>query len=843
MDSQAADFTPLVGVVRKGSGKGKGQDDAGQSWDQLRSVVAGALPYPAPLRGYYGMGPAPGAVAPDAAAYNAYLGAFGFGSNAPSGDTPGSSQQQVWSHGQQPVQSYGGNDVPPAPAGGGLNWSTPGSQQTWSHGQQPGQSYGGNGVPSAPTEGGLHWGTPGSQQVWSQGHQAGQSYADTGTPPAPAESGGLQALNWGTPGSSQQPGHSHGGGVGGLPATHAAEQSVLRFFQQPNASQPFLRFPGGAPGGGGGVGVEEGVMVGEPECDWETAAGNAHVVVRAAKGKKTGGKQGAKGSKPAPAENSGSSSSSCWEAPDRRHPPAQYGPGGDYTSFPGAVAPGGHAGEAAFDVADFWRSCAEPGAPQAPAGQGLPGGPQPDIPRASVSSQGLPAAEGYRGASGINLHDLGEFPVLGAVKKKDAKLQAPAQSAKVRTVTALPVPPQSHGFNAAGSLHGASGSYAPNGSLGADSAGFRGNGAFAPGFGSGDPGLVGAGTAVRVPETILRAARAKQQQQQQQGGRGVSWAQAAKKQPHQPPPKRAPAGAELPTTRYFGRVLFDECRRSIQHVATVEKAFAGVIRGGEARMLPPMNKRKRSFIHELALHYGLSVQSVDKEPNRSCYIRSTASAHVPRVLLSNWYQAKRRTPPDTVAEAHLATHPDHAIVFPSVPLAVTPGYFNTLFQALTGQFLVLRRKPAASARDPARACVVVFLSGKSAAASDIVSKSSCSLEWAPYASWKHRDRDQAQYGKNSASPADSDEGELGREPSEDDEENGTCSESSEGDQASGSDAQQKNAAADDEQPQGSPSKWNHNTRGPTSRIESEATYSDQGWVRNTFSKLKTKAEH
>ena len=170
---------------------------------------------------------------------------------------------------------------------------------------------------------------------------------------------------------------------------------------------------------------------------------------------------------------------------------------------------------------------------------------------------------------------------------------------------------------------------------------------------------------------------------------------------------------QAPRNVWYSRALYLHCKSAagLAHITHIERTFREMITTRTAsKMLPAMNRQKRGIVHELGLYYNMNVASVDREPKRSCNVKITSSAYVPRTVCSEWCRLSKD--PNDIAEERLLSHPHLALVFPRVPAAATEADFNIHFSPQAGRVLMLYRKAKASGEGPVRVVLAVFLTDK-----------------------------------------------------------------------------------------------------------------------------------
>jgi hypothetical protein len=95
---------------------------------------------------------------------------------------------------------------------------------------------------------------------------------------------------------------------------------------------------------------------------------------------------------------------------------------------------------------------------------------------------------------------------------------------------------------------------------------------------------------------------------------------AARRIPIYEAASNSPAKIEAALQRIFGEALGD--RERDEAMREVESAVAAVLAGGDAVTLPPRGARTRRLQHEVAEAYGLSSESVGREPHRQVVLHS-----------------------------------------------------------------------------------------------------------------------------------------------------------------------------------------------------------------------------
>eukprot|EP01061_Rhynchopus_euleeides_P041209 TRINITY_DN7141_c0_g1_i2.p1 TRINITY_DN7141_c0_g1~~TRINITY_DN7141_c0_g1_i2.p1 ORF type:complete len:292 (+),score=87.87 TRINITY_DN7141_c0_g1_i2:41-877(+) len=194
------------------------------------------------------------------------------------------------------------------------------------------------------------------------------------------------------------------------------------------------------------------------------------------------------------------------------------------------------------------------------------------------------------------------------------------------------------------------------------------------------------------------------------------------------PPAAKPEPVALKNFCY-SRALWQQCRGpGLGHVQHIERVFRDMIEKRKpSLMLPVMHKDKRSVVHELGHYYNINVKGVDKEPNRSCFLKLSASSYVPRQVCSEW--CRLSPDPDVTAEARLVSHPHLALLFPRVTVEAGPADFNVQFAGQAGRVLILYRKPIQTGDGPVRDVLAVFITERSFSSAKRRGKYTC----VPYA--------------------------------------------------------------------------------------------------------------
>ena len=89
----------------------------------------------------------------------------------------------------------------------------------------------------------------------------------------------------------------------------------------------------------------------------------------------------------------------------------------------------------------------------------------------------------------------------------------------------------------------------------------------------------------------------------------------------------------------YNQTIWLALQQQTQHVRLLERTFDDfLIEVSRTRMMQPMNEEKRRVVHELAAYYGLTVQTFDQEPNKTCQLTKTPHTKKPVPLLSEWKQ-------------------------------------------------------------------------------------------------------------------------------------------------------------------------------------------------------------
>lgn len=122
----------------------------------------------------------------------------------------------------------------------------------------------------------------------------------------------------------------------------------------------------------------------------------------------------------------------------------------------------------------------------------------------------------------------------------------------------------------------------------------------------------------------------------------------------------------------FSLRLWDIAGKQLDVVGKIETKMNEFVRDASSvsLMMPPMPKERRMIVHELANFYGLLCESVDQEPNRSCYLTKTMKSKIPDPQL-------------TAARINKSYHPK------CDPTAIIPAVLgsNTLAPAQTLVFI------------------------------------------------------------------------------------------------------------------------------------------------------------
>ena len=86
----------------------------------------------------------------------------------------------------------------------------------------------------------------------------------------------------------------------------------------------------------------------------------------------------------------------------------------------------------------------------------------------------------------------------------------------------------------------------------------------------------------------------------------------------------------------FSLRLWEIAGQALDVVGRIETKLNDFVRNASevSLMLPPMPKERRMIVHELANFYHLKCESVDNEPNRTCYLTKTMTARVPTPQLT-----------------------------------------------------------------------------------------------------------------------------------------------------------------------------------------------------------------